>query len=59
MLAMKIFRQVEGRMILLRDLLDSFVLDDQQNIVRKFVFTDFTFGSMVKVTKNMRALRVA
>ena len=58
-LAMKIFRQVEGRMILLCDLLDSFVLDDQQNVVRKFVYMDFTFGSMVKVTKNMRALRVA
>ena len=58
-LAMKMFRPVGGRMILLCDLLDSFVLDDQENVVRKFVFKDFTFGSMVKVTKNMRALRVA
>ena len=57
-LAMKIFRPVEGKMILLCDLLDSFVLDDQENVVRKFVYKDFTFGSMVKVTKKMRALRV-
>ena len=57
-LAMKMFRPVDGRMILLCDLLDSFVLDSQENDVRKFVFKDFTFGSMVKVTKNMRALRV-
>ena len=57
-LAMKMFRPAEGRMILLCDLLDSFVLDSQENVVRKFVFKDFTFGSMVKVTKNMRALRV-
>ena len=57
-LAMKIFRPVEGKMILLCDLLDFFVLDDQENVVRKFVYKDFTFGSMVKVTKKMRALRV-
>lgn len=57
-LAMKIFRPVEGKMILLCDLLDSFVLDDEENVVRKFVYKDFTFGSMVKVTKKMRALRV-
>ena len=57
-LAMKIFRPVEGKMILLCDLLDSFILDDQENVVRKFVYKDFTFGSMVKVTKKMRALRV-
>ena len=57
-LAMKMFRPAEGRMILLFDLLDSFVLDEQGNVVRKFIYKDFTFGSMVKVTKNMRALRV-
>ena len=57
MLLKKNFRPVQDKMILLSEHLDSFSLDFGNNVVRMIVFKDFTFGSMVKVTKKMRTER--